>query len=203
MKSNLTWNEKFEHANNAEELLNDRMTMLSETGKFVVIYIFKKLEIKLEEIYSLQFDIKKYQQQLHEIELKLRKHVYAYCTAVFFLWLLHQLFKVDNEFNIHIIALGVLLALPIVIHFLKIIIEISNIKNTIKKATEKQETMTILIDVEFGEFNINDFIKDNIEEITKNDGIPLKKCIEEHMGKEMIANIKHRIAEAIWLKGYH
>jgi hypothetical protein len=200
MESDLTWDEKSKRAQNAEEMLNGRMAMLSETGQFAVKFMFKQLEVKLEQIYLHQFYLKKYQRQLSELELKLSKHVQAYCIAVFFLWLLHQLLKVDSALNIHIFAAGVALALPVTIHFLKLIGEISHAKNGIKQTLDSKESITTLIDVEFGEFNIDSLIKDNIEDMTKNEGIPLNKYWEEHMGRELIANIKHRIAEQVWLQ---
>lgn len=200
MESDFTYEEKLKRANDAEEMLNGRMKELSEMEKFVVNFMFKKLELKLEQIHSQQIYIKKYQQQLHELELKLSKHVQAYFLAVFFLWLLLQLFRVDSNLDTHIFTIGIALALPTIIHFLKIIGEISFTKNEIKQALDSKETMISLLNVEFDEFNISDLIKTNIKDITENDGLPLNRYLEEHMGRELIANIKHKIAGNTWLQ---
>jgi hypothetical protein len=200
MESDLTFDEKLERANDAEEMLNGRMSMLSETGKFIVNFMFKQLEVKLEQIHSQQFYITKYQRQLRELEIKLSKHVQAYFLAVFFIWLLLQLLKVDSNLNTHIFTIGIVLALPVTIHFLKMIGEISHTKNTIKQALDSKESMTSLLYVEFNEFNIGDLIKNNIKDISENEGLPLNKYWEEHMGRELIANIKYRIAGNTWLQ---
>ena len=46
MESDLTYEEKFKRANDAEEMLSGRMAMLSDTGKFIVNFMFKQLEVK-------------------------------------------------------------------------------------------------------------------------------------------------------------
>lgn len=200
MESNLTYEEKLERANDAEEMLNERMATLSETGKFIVNFMFKQLEVKLEQIHSQQFYIKKYQRQLRELEIKLSKHVQTYFLAVFFIWLLLLLLKVDSNLNTHIFAICIVIALPVTIHFLKLIGEISHTKNAIKQTLDLNESMISLLYVEFDEFKIGDLIKKNIKDITENDGLPLNKYLEEHMGRELIANIKHRIAGNTWLQ---
>lgn len=200
MESNLTYEEKLERANDAEEMLNERMATLSETGKFIVNFMFKQLEVKLEQIHSQQFYITRYQRQLRELEIKLSKHVQAYFLTVFFIWLLLQLLKVESNLNNHFFVICLVLALPVIIHFLKLIGEISFTKNAIKQTLDLNESMISLLFVEFDEFNISDLIKKNIKDITENDGLPLNKYLEEHMGRELIANIKHRIAGNTWLQ---
>lgn len=200
MESDLTYEEKLESANDAEEMLNARMAMLSETGKFFVNFMFKQLEVKLEEIHSKHFYITKYQRQLRELEIKLSKHVQAYFLIVILIWLSHQLLNVDDNLNSYFFAIGFALALPVTIHFSKLIGEISLTKNTINQAIDSKESMTNILYVEFKEFNIDDLIKKNIKDITENQGLPLKKCWEEHMGRELIATIKHRIAGNTWLQ---
>ena len=117
MESDLTYEEKLERANDAEEMLNGRMAMLSETGRFTVNFLYKKIELKLEQIYSLKFEIEHYQRQITELEKKLTFKIQIWFFGVLLVWLLHTLgIKVGVEVGSHIVFLALLFTVPIIVY---------------------------------------------------------------------------------------
>ena len=195
MESDLTYEEKLERANDAEEMLNGRMAMLSETGRFTVNFLYKKIELKLEQIYSLKFEIEHYQRQITELEKKLTFKIQIWFFGVLLVWLLHTLgIKVGVEVGSHIVFLALLFTVPIIVHFFKIVSEVSNLKSSLHQSVKNQKSIISLLYVEFDSNNVKDLIRQVVNRITKEDSTALIELYD----RELIANIKHRLAENVW-----
>jgi hypothetical protein len=196
MESDLTYEEKLERANDAEEMLNGRMAMLSETGRFTVNFLYKKIELKLEQIYSLKFEIEHYQRQITELEKKLTFKIQIWFFGVLLVWLLHTLgIKVGVEVGSHIVFLALLFTVPIIVHFFKIVSEVSNLKSSYRQSVKNQKSIISLLYVEFDSNNVRDLISLVVNRITKEDSTALIELYD----RELIANIKHSLAENVWL----
>jgi hypothetical protein len=196
MESDLTYEEKLERANDAEEMLNGRMAMLSETGRFTVNFLYKKIELKLEQIYSLKFEIEHYQRQITELEKKLTFKIQIWFFGVLLVWLLHTLgIKVGVEVGSHIVFLALLFTVPIIVHFFKIVSEVSNLKSSYHQSVKNQKSIISLLYVEFDSNNVRDLISLVVNRITKEDSTALIELYD----RELIANIKHSLAENVWL----
>jgi hypothetical protein len=196
MESDLTYEEKLERANDAEEMLNGRMAMLSETGRFTVNYLYKKIELKLEQIYSLKFEIEHYQRQITELEKKLKFKIQLWFFGVLLFWLFHSLgIKLGVEVSSHVVFLALLFTVPIIVHFFKIVSEVSNLKSSFHQSVKNQKSIISLLYVEFDSNNVRDLISLVVNRITKEDSTALIELYD----RELIANIKHSLAENVWL----
>lgn len=196
MESDLTYEEKLEGANDAEEMLNARMAMLSETGRFTVNYLYKRIELKLEQIYSLKFEIEQYQRQITALEKKLKFQIQIWLLGVLLVWLFHTLgIKVEVELGWHVVFIALLLTVPTIVHFFKIVSEISNLKSSLHQSVKNQKSIISLLGVEFDSNNVKDLILQVVNRITKEDSTALIELYD----RELIAIIKHRLAENVWL----
>ena len=116
--------------------------------------------------------------------------------GVLLVWLFYTLgIKVEVELGSHIVFVVLLFTVPIIVHFFKIVSEASNLKSSLHLSVKNQKSIISLLYVEFESNNVKDLIRQVVNRITKEDSTALMELYD----RELIANIKHSLAENVWL----